>query len=82
MYKKSWRVQVNYCDKERVLDPQNWPAGWGVRQYFRARSGPGYKPIQQGVPFDVPKNGDNKNVADKVAAVHTSPSQQEEGVSR
>ena len=39
------------------------------------------KPIQQGVPFVVPKNGD-KNVADKTvaAAVHTSPSQ--EGASR
>ena len=46
MYRKSWRVQVAYTDKTKVLDPDSWPEGWGVRQYFRARNKPGYTALQ------------------------------------
>ena len=74
MYRKSWRVQVSYSDKEKVLEPNNWPAGWGVRQYFRARTGPGYKSIQPSVQNGnntVTENSQNGNntVADKIAVL-------------
>ena len=60
MYKKSWRVQVDFCDKERVLSPESWPEGWGCRRYFRAQNRqPGYTPMQR--KDSVNANGANSN---------------------
>ena len=70
-----------------MLEPNNWPAGWGVRQYFRARTGPGYKSIQPPVQKNI-QNGNNtmteniqngnNTVAEKIAVIEavdaTSPS--------
>jgi len=37
MFKKSWRIRINFADKDRALEPETWPEGWGVRKFFYPR---------------------------------------------
>lgn len=37
MFKKSWRIRVNFADKDRALEPETWPEGWGIRKFFYPR---------------------------------------------
>ena len=33
-------VTINRADFDKALDPENWPTGWSVREYFHARRKP------------------------------------------
>ena len=33
MYRVSWRVTVDFKDKDRVLSGESWPEGWGYRKF-------------------------------------------------
>ena len=36
-YYGSFRVTLNRADFDKALDPNHWPIGWSVREYFHAR---------------------------------------------
>ena len=43
-YFGSFRVRVNREEFDTAMQPEHWPAGWSVREYFMARQKPGARP--------------------------------------
>ena len=43
-YFGSFRLKVNREDFEAAMQPEHWPAGWSVREYFVARQKQGIAP--------------------------------------
>ena len=43
-YFGSFRVRVNREEFDTAMQPEHWPAGWSVREYFMARQNPGARP--------------------------------------
>ena len=37
-YHGSFRVSVNRTDFDEAIKPDNWPAGWSIREYFVSRT--------------------------------------------
>ena len=56
-YFGSFRVRVNREDFDAALQPQHWPAGWSVREYFVARQkSSANKDSDQGQPDNTQKH--------------------------
>jgi hypothetical protein len=47
-YFGSFRVKVNRDEFDIAMQPEHWPAGWSVREYFIARQKPGGRPADEG----------------------------------
>ena len=39
-YFGSFRIRINREDFEKATQPEHWPAGWSVREYFVGRPKP------------------------------------------
>ena len=46
-YFGSFRLRVNRGQFDTAMQPEHWPAGWSVREYFVARQRPGPRPGAQ-----------------------------------
>ena len=46
-YFGSFRVRVNREQFETAMQPEHWPTGWSVREYFVARQRPAPRPATQ-----------------------------------
>ena len=54
----SWRVEVPAADLKTALLPSSWVEGWGVKEYFFARTKKSREPAE----FKVPTEGGNAAV--------------------